>query len=102
METAVPLVDAAMATAGGSRHFFEYNGHRYSHVIDPATGRPARGPVRTASVHAGSCLRANSLATAALVWGVRAHELLAGRTSRLVMTDGTVVNSGAWAQDVAA
>jgi len=39
-EAAVPLVDAAMATAGGSRHFFEYKGKRYSHIIDPADGRP--------------------------------------------------------------
>jgi thiamine biosynthesis lipoprotein len=98
----VSLTSGGLATSStAGRRWLTTMGEQH-HVIDPATGRPARGPVRTASVHAGSCLRANSLATAALVWGVRAHELLAGRTSRLVMTDGTVVNSGAWAQDVAA
>src|SRR6185436_17945067 len=52
MEMAVPLIDAAMATAGGSRHFFEYNGHRYSHVIDPATGRPVEHALSSVTVAA--------------------------------------------------
>jgi thiamine biosynthesis lipoprotein len=69
METAVPLVDAAMATAGGSRHFFEYNGHRYSHVIDPATGRPVKHALSSVTVAADTCIDADGWDTPLLVLG---------------------------------
>lgn len=73
-------------TAAGEQH----------HVIDPATGRPAAGPYRTVSVRAGSCLRANMLSTAALVWGAAAPERLGDTAARLVHADGTVVTTGDW------
>jgi thiamine biosynthesis lipoprotein len=69
METAVPLVDAAMATAGGSRHFFEYNGHRYSHVIDPATGRPVEHALSSVTVASERCIDADGWDTPLLVLG---------------------------------
>jgi thiamine biosynthesis lipoprotein len=90
---------ATSSTAG--RRWLTSAGEQH-HLIDPATGRPARGPVRTASVQADSCLRANALATAAIVWGADAQERLTGSTSRLVLTDGTVLTTGAWTEDVAA
>src|SRR6185503_7907483 len=69
MEAAVPLVDAAMATAGGSRHFFEYQGKRYSHIIDPATGRPVEHALASVTVAADTCLAADGWDTPLLVLG---------------------------------
>jgi thiamine biosynthesis lipoprotein len=66
------------------------------HVIDPRTGRPTDGPVRTVSVLAESCVRANTLSTAALVWGADADERLAGHGARLVADDGTVRTTDGW------
>lgn len=69
METAVSLVSAAMATAGGSRHFFEYAGRRYSHIIDPATGRPVEHTLSAVTVAADTCLEADGWDTPLMVLG---------------------------------
>jgi thiamine biosynthesis lipoprotein len=69
MAMAVPLVDAAMATAGGSRHFFEYQGRRYSHIIDPATGKPVEHTLASVTVAADTCLEADGWDTPLMVLG---------------------------------
>ena len=63
------------------------------HIIDPATGRPAQAPWRTASVAAANCADANIAATAALVRRAGAPEWLAGQRlpARLVAHDGEVL-----------
>ncbi|MGH9065345.1 MAG: FAD:protein FMN transferase, partial [Acidimicrobiales bacterium] len=68
------------------------------HVVDPATGRPTRGPRRTVSVAAATCVDANTAATAALVLGERASGWLAGLglPARLVAVDGRVEAVGGW------
>jgi len=63
------LNDAAMATSGDYRNFFERDGVRYSHTIDPSTARPVQHQLATVSVLAGNCMRADALATALLVMG---------------------------------
>jgi thiamine biosynthesis lipoprotein len=69
MQSAVPLVDAAIATAGDYRKFFEYEGRRYSHVIDPATGRPIEHAGASVTVVADSCIAADGWDTPLLVLG---------------------------------
>ena len=68
------------------------------HIVDPCTGLPAAGPWRTATVAAGSCTIANTMATAAIVAGAAATGLLAAARlpARLVATDGTVLTCGGW------
>lgn len=68
------------------------------HILDPATGLPADGPWRTASVAASSALAANVASTAAIVLGGRAVEWLTARgfAARLVRQDGTVVTTPGW------
>lgn len=70
MEAALPLVDAAMATAGGARHFFEHEGRRYSHIIDPGTGRPAEHVLSSVTVAAETCMEADAWDTPLAVMGV--------------------------------
>jgi thiamine biosynthesis lipoprotein len=69
MKAAVPLVDAALATAGGTQKFFEYGGKRYSHIIDPATGRPVEHTLASVTVAASTCLQADGWDTPLLVLG---------------------------------
>jgi FAD:protein FMN transferase len=71
------------------------------HILDPATGEPAGGSWRTASVAAGSCADANIATTAALVRGDGAPEWLAGLglPARLVGEDGRVLTFGEWPLD---
>lgn len=62
------LRDRAIGTSGGATQGFEYQGRRYSHILDPRTGWPADG-VYTATVVARSAAEADALSTAAFVLG---------------------------------
>lgn len=67
MHTIVALADQALATSGDYRQFFELDGQRYSHIIDPRSAAPASHGVASASVVATSCMRADAVATTLLV-----------------------------------
>ncbi len=69
---AVALSDRAMATSGDYRNFFEADGRRYAHILDPRTGYPATGGVASATVLAPDCTLADGLATALCVMGPEA------------------------------
>ena len=58
------ISDVAMATSGDYRIFFEHEGIRYSHLIDPRTGRPIPALVTSVSIIAPDCMTADAYATA--------------------------------------
>jgi len=68
---AFALSDGALATSGDYRNFFELDGVRYSHVIDPRTGYPVANRVASVSVVASNCTLADGLATALMVMGIK-------------------------------
>ena len=74
------------------------DGRQMHHVIDPVTALPADPVFRTVTVAAPSCLRANTLSTAAVVRGDSAVEMLrAARVpARLVLADGSLLHLGGW------
>ena len=63
------LHNQAFATSGDYRNFFEIDGVRYSHVIDPRTGYPVSNGVVSVSIIAQNCTMADGLATAIMVMG---------------------------------
>jgi thiamine biosynthesis lipoprotein len=63
------LCSKSLATSGDYRSFFELNGKRYSHVIDPKTGRPVENGIVSVSVLADDCMVADALATGIMVMG---------------------------------
>ncbi len=65
----VPLTDGALATSGDYRQFFVRDGVKYSHILDPRTGRPLTNGVVSVSVLAPDCTLADGLATAIMVMG---------------------------------
>ncbi|MCP4371540.1 MAG: FAD:protein FMN transferase [Deltaproteobacteria bacterium] len=65
----VTLKDKAFATSGDYRKFFEVNGKRYSHILDPKTGYPVANGVVSVSIIADTCIFADGLATAVMVMG---------------------------------
>ncbi|MBK5930111.1 FAD:protein FMN transferase ApbE [Halochromatium salexigens] len=65
----VALRDLGMATSGDYRNFVEIDGQRYSHTIDPATGRPVGHRLASVTVLADDCMQADAWATALLVLG---------------------------------
>lgn len=64
----VPLRDASASTSGDYESFFVVDGVRYHHVLDPATGWPARG-LRSATVVHREAALADALSTALMVAG---------------------------------
>ena len=61
--------DRALATSGDYRNFFEKDGRRYSHTIDPRTGHPIEFHLASVSVVTEMCMTADALATAITVLG---------------------------------
>lgn len=65
----VELTNKAIATSGDYRNFFVIDGRRYSHILDPSTGRPVENPPASVSVIHQSCMTADALGTAMMVLG---------------------------------
>ncbi|MBI2969694.1 MAG: FAD:protein FMN transferase [Gammaproteobacteria bacterium] len=75
----IDLRDSGMATSGDYRNYFERDGVRYSHIIDPADGRPIRHRLASVTVVHPSATCADALATALLVLGPEKGVALAER-----------------------
>jgi thiamine biosynthesis lipoprotein len=65
----VELTNQSIATSGDYRSFFMAGGKKYSHVLNPKTGRPVEHPPASVSVIHESCMTADGLATAMMVLG---------------------------------
>ena len=87
---------AALATSSTVGRTWGSAAEMLHHIVDPRTGRPAPRTWRTVSVAAYTCLRANTLSTAAVVRGRAAVALLAGVPARLVTPDLDVLRLGGW------
>jgi FAD:protein FMN transferase len=65
----INVTDIGVATSGDYRNFFEKDGVRYSHTIDPSTGKPVRHTLASVTVLAPTSAKADALATAFSVLG---------------------------------
>ena len=70
LEARIKLKDRAMATSGNYRKFYEEDGVRYSHTIDPETGYPVIHTLLSVSVIASDAGTADAWATAFMVMGL--------------------------------
>ncbi len=64
------LRERAVATSGSYRNFFEQNGTKYTHILNPATGTPEQTNLLSVSVIAPDCVTADAYATAFMVLGL--------------------------------
>lgn len=81
----------AIATSGDYRNYFEKEGQRFSHTIDPATGRPITHKLASVTVLDPMAARADALATAIMVMGPEAGYALAeelGVAVFIIVKDG--------------
>jgi len=61
--------DNALATSGDYRKYFESNGQRFSHIIDPQSGRPINHKLVSVTVIHPSSMTADGLSTAMMLMG---------------------------------
>jgi thiamine biosynthesis lipoprotein len=94
----VTITEGGLATSSVTVRTWASGGEQVHHIIDPATGQPARVCWRTVSVAAGTCTDANTASTAAIVRGPAAPGWLqaAGLPARLVRPDGSVLTTAGW------
>ncbi len=68
--------DESVFTSGDYERYFDYQGHRYHHIIDPATGYPAEG-LSSVTILYNEAAVADAAATALLVAGPKAWQKVA-------------------------
>lgn len=79
VNSVVALDRQAMATSGDYRNYYESEGRRYSHTIDPETGKPIAHRLASVTVIADDCMTADALATGFNVLGFDKAMALATR-----------------------
>ena len=92
--TRIPLVDTAMSTSGDYERYFDENGVRYHHILDPKTGRSA-SKVRSATILAPTAMQTDGLSKTAFVLGaeeaLRIIERIPGVDAIFVTPEGKVL-----------
>ena len=102
-EETISIQSGGIATSSTTVRRWSRGGVVLHHIIDPATGQPAAGPWRTASVVAATCVDANIASTAAIVMGEPAIRWLTARglPARLLDRDGIVHRVAGWPERAA-
>lgn len=94
--TSIPLEKGAVTTSGNYEKFVVFNGKRYSHIINPATGYPVTG-LCSVTVFGPNAETANGLSTSLMILGKKSGLELLNQFpeySCLLITDnGKVVKS---------
>lgn len=76
MQTVLNLENAALATSGNYNNYYERDGKKYAHTIDPRSGKPVQHSLLSATVLAPDCATADAYATAFMVAGMEKAEQL--------------------------
>jgi thiamine biosynthesis lipoprotein len=70
LQAILSLNNRSLATSGNYRKYYEKNGIKFVHTIDPKTGYPVASNLLSATVVASDCTTADAYATALMVFGV--------------------------------
>ena len=70
LQTVLQLSDRSLATSGNYRKFYEEDGIKYAHSINPETGYPVKHNLLSVTVMAEDCMTADAYATAFMVMGL--------------------------------
>lgn len=93
----IPLNNKAMATSGNYRKYYEKDGEKYSHTLNPKTGFPVEHTLLSATVIADNCIDSDAFGTSFMVLGLnKSKEILAQNKSLdaiLIYSDGDSLKS---------
>ena len=104
VDQVVAIQRGGVASSAPLARTWTAGGRALHHVVDPETGDCAEAYWALVSATGASCVEANLVTTAALVWGHRALERLAcfSQSVRLVRADGEVFSVNGWPLGVSA
>jgi thiamine biosynthesis lipoprotein len=85
----VDMREGALASSGDYERYFELDGERYCHILDPRTGWPVRG-WSSISVTAPACVAAGALSTIAMLMGEQALDFLATQRASYFAVDAAL------------
>ena len=101
---AVNVEDKAVVTSGGYERYFESDGKRYSHIINPKTGRPAENDIKSVTVICQKGALADALSTGFFVMGSEKTQELCKNTGNkfndiefaviIIKTNGEILEIG--------
>lgn len=78
----IELANGGIATSGNTKRFFEHNGKRYGHILNPKTAMPVENAPLSVTVIAENCTHAGMLATFAMLEGENAENFLKAQDVR--------------------
>ena len=90
------LENKALATSGNYRKFYEKDGVKYSHTIDPISGFPAQNKLLSVTVIHDNCMLADAYATAFMVMGVKRTKEFILNNNQLEVYLVYTGKNGAW------
>jgi thiamine biosynthesis lipoprotein len=90
------LENKALATSGNYRKFYEQDGIKYAHTINPFTGFPAQNRLLSVTVIHDNCMLADAYATAFMVMGVKQSKQFAKTHSEIEIYLVYTGKDGAW------
>lgn len=101
VDQVVSIHQGGLASSSTGVRTWQMGGEQVHHIVDPGTGHCAAAYWRLVSAVGASCVDANALSTAAVVWGDHALERLRpyGQAVRLLRHDGEVFTLGGWPED---
>ncbi len=94
LKATVALNDCGMATSGNYRNYYEKDGVRYNHIINPKTGLSEQGDLLSVTVFAPDAMTADAYATAFVVMGMAKMKELLPRLPELNVYAVYSENSG--------
>ena len=98
VDQVVAIRHGGLASSGTDVRTWQMGTAHVHHIVDPVTGCSSSPYWRLVSAVGASCVDANALSTAAVVWGDQARERLRpfGQAVRLLRHDGEVFTLGGW------